>query len=78
MNKDSERGKPLGEGIDLTGRHVEYWGSVWTVTGKNCFGDWNVETTEQRPSGKVKVASSIDPYELPTQHPHYARLVLAH
>lgn len=29
----------LGDGADLAGRLVEYWGEVWTVQGKNYLGD---------------------------------------
>ena len=70
-----ERKALLGDGLDVTGRQVEYWGSVWTITGKNYLGDWDVERLERRPSGDVKVTSTIDAFVLPDEHPHHARLV---
>jgi hypothetical protein len=65
----------LGNGTNITGRQVEYWGSVWTITGKNYLGDWEVERREHRPTGGVKVASSVDAFVLPEEHPHHARLM---
>ena len=71
--------KPLlGDGADLTGRQVEYWGDVWTIIGKNYLGDWEVQKREYRPSGAVKVTCSIDAHILPEEHPHYAKLVATH
>jgi len=65
----------LGGGLDISGRQVEYFGEVWTVTGKNYLGDWDVERPECRPTGPVRVKSSIDAQILPEEHPHYARLL---
>ncbi len=67
----------LGGGANITGRLVEYWGDVWTVTGKNYIGDWDVERREVRPAGAVKITSSIAVNVLPVTHPHFARLVPA-
>lgn len=74
---DSTQGQDalLGNGTDITGRLVEYWGQVWTVKGPNYIGDWSVERTEARPTGAVKITSSIAPTVLPDTHPHFARLV---
>jgi hypothetical protein len=68
----------LGNGEDLTGRQVEYWDDVWTITKKNYLGDWEVERQEIRESGNVKIKSSIDAFILPEDHPHYAKLVPTH
>lgn len=65
----------LGGGANITGRLVEYWGQVWTVKGRNYIGDWDVERSEARPTGAVKITSSIAPTVLPETHPHFARLV---
>ncbi|MFG8752966.1 hypothetical protein ACEPU1_32125 [Pseudomonas aeruginosa] len=65
----------LGGGTDITGRLVEYWGEVWTVKGRNYIGDWDVERSEARQAGAVKITSSIAPTVLPEAHPHFARLV---
>jgi hypothetical protein len=65
----------LGDGMDITGRHVEYWGDVWTVTGRNYLGDWDVERFETRPDGRFKITSSIAPDVLPETHGHFAQLV---
>jgi hypothetical protein len=71
--------KPLlGDGADLTGRQVEYWGDIWTIVEKNYLGDWEVQRREYRPTGAVKVTCSIDPHVLPEEHPHYAKLVMTH
>jgi hypothetical protein len=71
----SENKKLLGDGADLTGRQVEYWNDIWTIIGKNYFGDWNVEKQEFIDSKTIKIQSSIDPFILPKDHPHYARLL---
>ena len=65
----------IGGGADITGRSVEYWGGVWTITGRNYLGDWTVETFEDRPSGRVRIRASISATELPEAHPHFARLM---
>lgn len=65
----------LGDGADLAGRSVEYWGHVWTITAQNNLGDWNVERFEEREDGRYRIRSSIAPHVLPTFHPHFARLV---
>jgi hypothetical protein len=65
----------LGDGTDITGRLVEYWGGVWTITGKNYLGDWNIERREVRPGHCVNITSSIAATVLPDAHPHFARLV---
>lgn len=65
----------LGDGADLAGRSVEYWGQLWTITEKNYLGDWNVERLEEREDGRYRIRSSIAPHILPTSHPHFARLV---
>ncbi|MBW6123145.1 hypothetical protein KZ843_09630 [Pseudomonas aeruginosa] len=65
----------LGDGADITGRLVEYWGQVWTVKGLNYIGDWEVERNEARLTGAVKITSSVAPTVLPETHPHFARLV---
>ena len=64
----------LGDGADIAGMLVEYWGDFWIVTGKNHLGDWDVERHENRPTGRVKVSSSISAGILPETHPHFARL----
>jgi DNA primase len=65
----------LGEGADITGRQVAYWGDVWTVTARNYLGDWDVERFETRPDGLFRITSSISPKILPETHGHFARLV---
>jgi DNA primase len=65
----------LGDGLDITGRQIEYWGDIWTVTGKNYLGDWDVERFETRPDGRFRITSSICPKILPETHGHFARLV---
>jgi hypothetical protein len=65
----------LGDGMDITGREVEYWGETWTVTGRNYLGDWDVERFEMRPDGRYKIKSSISSGVLPQTHGHFARLV---
>lgn len=65
----------LGDGMDITGRQVDYWGDTWTVTGKNYLGDWDVERFEMRPDGRFKITSSISSEVLPEAHGHFARLV---
>jgi hypothetical protein len=65
----------LGDGLDITGRQVDYWGEMWTVTGMNYLGDWDVERFEMRPDGRVKITSSISSEVLPETHGHFARLV---
>lgn len=72
---NTEHKSLLGNGIDISGREIEYWGSVWTITGKNYIGDWEVERYEHWPSGRVKVTSSVDAFVLPEEHPHHARLL---
>lgn len=67
----------LGDGADITGRQVEYCWHIWTVTGKNHTGDWDVVRHEERPGGGVTITSSIDATVLPETHPHFARLVPA-
>lgn len=70
-----DQSEMLGGGANITGRLVEYWGQVWTVKGRNFTGDWDVERNEVRPTGAVKITSSIAPTVLPERHPHFARLV---
>lgn len=65
----------LGEGMDLTGATVSYWGQIWTVVGKNYLGDWGVVRYEQRGDEVIRIGSSIAPNILPAEHPHYAELV---
>lgn len=75
---DKTKALLLGNGQDLTGHQVKYWKDIWIITGKNYIGDWNVERYENRPSGPVKITSSIDAKILPEEHPHYAQLVPLH
>jgi hypothetical protein len=76
MPDDVNEEKPvLGAGSDITGRQIQYCGFIWTVTGKNYLGDWDVERIEQRPTGSVKMTSSIDAFVLSAEHPHYALLI---
>jgi hypothetical protein len=65
----------LGDGMDITGRQVEYWGDTWTITGKNYLGDWDLERFEMRTDGRFKITSSISSEILPEAHGHFARLV---
>jgi hypothetical protein len=65
----------LGDGMDITGRQIDYWGDIWTVTGKNYLGDWDVERFEARPDGRYKITSSISAEVLPETHGHFARLL---
>ena len=65
----------LGGGIDLTGRLVEYWGHVWTITEKNYLGEWRVVRYEDRPDGRARITSTISARVLPEDHPHYAKLI---
>lgn len=62
-------------GADITGRMVEYWGDVWTVGRKNYCGDWDVTRRESRPTGNVKITSSIPGRIVPSDHPHFAKLL---
>jgi hypothetical protein len=65
----------LGDGLDITGRQVEYWGEIWTISGQNHLEDWDVERFETRSDGRYKIMSSISSEVLPETHGHFARLV---
>ena len=65
----------LGDGLDITGRQIEFWGSVWTVECKNYLGDWDVVRREHRDEGVVKITTQVAPEALPETHPKYARLL---
>ena len=65
----------LGDGADLTGREVDYWGHRWRITGKNYCGDWDVERIEERADGAYRIRSSVCGNVVSADHPHLAVLV---
>ena len=65
----------LGEGEDITGRQVEFWGDVWTVEGKNVYGWWDVVRHEQREEGRMRIKTQVAPDLLPETHPKFAHLL---
>jgi hypothetical protein len=67
----------LGGGQDLVGKEVRFAGRVWTVTGRNYLGDWDVERTETRADGTFRISSTISSEVLPEANGHYAELVAA-
>lgn len=68
----------LGDGADLTGRSVQFFGRTWTITGKNYLGDWDVEAIDVRADGNYIIRSSISPHQMPVDHGHYAELLTTH
>lgn len=65
----------LGDGTDISGRQVEYWGETWTITGQNYLGDWEVERFEMRSDGRCRITSCVSSEILPETHGHCARLL---